>query len=363
MEQQKVIVITGANGGIGAAAARELARQGHRLALVGLERADTERIAAELGATAYTADFSSFAQVRELGRRLLADLPRIDVLVNNAGMMSGTRHAVTEDGNEWTLQVNHLAPFLLTQLLAPRLAEWDGRVVVTASLMSSSRLARFDPERLSNGRRYRALDAYAASKLANIAFAAEMPARIGAVRAVSFHPGIVRTNFGAEGPMFVRTFMRSPFRAFLRSPEQAADTLVWLATVDGTRLIDGAYYFDRRPARPNPLVYDARFRRTLWRRTSELVNAPGLHAPMVEAAPANTTQLNAVPVNAMPAAASLTDAARLEATRLEATRLEAVRVDAARLEAARLEAVCAALAAVRQRAGEPASLTAGALRG
>ncbi|OHV36563.1 MULTISPECIES: SDR family NAD(P)-dependent oxidoreductase [Pseudofrankia] len=339
MKQQKVIVVTGANGGIGAAAARELARQGHRLALIGLERADTERIAAELGATAYVADFSSFAQVRELGRRLLADLPRIDVLVNNAGMMSGARRAVTEDGNEWTLQVNHLAPFLLTQLLAPRLAEWDGRVVVTASLMSSSRLARFDPERMVNGRRYRALDAYAASKLANIAFAAEMPERIGGVRAVSFHPGIVRTNFGAEGPMFVRTFMRSPFRALLRSPEQAADTLVWLATVEGTRLVDGAYYFDRRPAQPNPLVFDRRFRRALWRRTSELVNATGAHAPMAEAGQ----------VNAASAAAALTDAAHT------------ARLDAARFEAVRLDAVSAALANVRQRAGEPDSLTAGAL--
>lgn len=341
MEQQRVIVVTGANGGIGAAAARELARQGHRLALVGLERADTEGLAAELGASAYVADFSSFAQVHELGRRLLADLPRVDVLVNNAGMMSGTRRAVTEDGNEWTFQVNHLAPFLLTQLLAPRLAEWGGRVVVTASLMSSSRLARFDPENLAGGRhlasarRFRALDAYAASKLANIAFAAEVPARIGAVQAVSFHPGIVRTNFGAEGPLFVRTFMRSPFRAFLRSPERAADSLVWLATVDGAQLLDGAYYFDRRPIRPNPLVYDARFRRALWRRSHELVNAAAHGGPLAPAAPVVTAPTPVAPVDAARAVGSSNATAK---------------------------AVSAALAGVRQRSLEPADpLAAGAL--
>lgn|GEM_PF-144578 len=339
MEQPKVIVVTGASGGIGAAAARELARRGHRLALVGLTLAETEPLAAELGAAAYAADFSSFAQVGELARRLLADLPRIDVLVNNAGMMSGTRRTVTEDGHEWTLQVNYLSPFLLTNLLGPCLAEWDGRVVVTASLMSNSRLARFDPERLGEAGRYRALDAYAASKLANIAFVAELSARQRAVRAVSFHPGIVRTNFGAEGPLFVRTFMRSPYRRFLRSPEWAADTLVWLATVDGERLVDGAYYFDRRPARPNPLVYDARFRRALWRRTVELIDAPALDAPApapATAMVAGTMPVGAMPVGVMPAGA---------------IPVGAMPADAGLLDVA---AVRAALAALRPRTGEPA---------
>jgi NAD(P)-dependent dehydrogenase (short-subunit alcohol dehydrogenase family) len=271
-DSPKVIVITGASDGIGAAAARALARPGHRLILVGRSPEKTRRVAAETGAAAMTADFASLAQVGALAQRLLAALPRIDVLVNNAGGIGGSRPSRTEDGHEWTIQVNHLAPFLLTRLLGDRLTAGGGRVVVTASRASTGRHADLDPDRLDDASGYRPMRAYANAKLANVAFAAELPERLPGVRAVSFHPGLIRSNFAAGSAPVIRTFMRSPARRFMRSPEQGADTLVWLATAGEGELVDGAYYIDRKPAPRNPVVDDPEFRRRLWDRTAEAVD-------------------------------------------------------------------------------------------
>lgn len=272
MGDSKVIVITGASDGIGAAAARELARRGHQLTLVGRSPAKTERVAARVGAkTALSADYASLAEVRALAGRLLAELPRIDVLIHNAGGIGGRRPSLTEDGHEWTIQVNHLAPFLLTELLGDRLAGCRTRVVVTASRASTSRHACLDPDLLNGAGRYRPMKAYATAKLANVAFAAELPARLAGVRAVSFHPGLVRSNFAARAAPLIRLFMHSPARAVMRSPEQGADTMVWLSTTDDHDLVDGAYYIDRRQAARAAVAEDERFRRRLWERTAEAV--------------------------------------------------------------------------------------------
>lgn len=271
----KVIVITGASDGIGAAAARALAGPSHQLVLVGRSPEKTQRVAAETAAVALTADYASLAQVRELGERLLATLPRVDVLVNNAGGIGGSRPSHTPDGHEWTIQVNHLAPFLLTRLLGDRLIASGGRVIVTASRASTRPYAALDPDRLDGVGRYRPMKAYASAKLANVAFAAELPDRLPGVRAVSLHPGLIRSNFAAGSAPLIRTFMHSPARAFMRSPEQGADTLVWLTTAADDDLVDGAYYIDRRPARRNPVVDDPEFRRRLWDRSAQAVDRAG----------------------------------------------------------------------------------------
>jgi NAD(P)-dependent dehydrogenase (short-subunit alcohol dehydrogenase family) len=275
VSEQKVVVITGASDGIGAAAARALAGQGHRLTLVGRSREKTERVAAEIGATPLWTDFASLGQVRALAARLREELPRIDVLANNAGGVGGRRPTVTVDGHEWTLQVNHLAPFLLTWLLRDRLAESGARVVVTASRASTRPYARLTPDRLDGVAAYRPMKAYASAKLGNVAFTAELPARVPGVHAVCFCPGLVRSHFAADGAPLVRAFMRSPARIAMRSPEQGADTLVWLATAGASELVDGAYYSDRALARRNPAVEDPQFRQALWERTAEAVGVAG----------------------------------------------------------------------------------------
>ncbi|GHH00833.1 SDR family NAD(P)-dependent oxidoreductase [Comamonas sp. JC664] len=129
----QTIVITGASDGIGAAAARELCAQGHKVVVVGRSPAKTREVATALGADFFVADFARFSEVRELADALRTAYPRIDVLANNAGGVFSQR-ALTEDGHELTFQVNHLSPFLLTLSLLDTLTASKARVVQTSSL-------------------------------------------------------------------------------------------------------------------------------------------------------------------------------------------------------------------------------------
>ena len=148
---ERTIVITGASDGIGAAAARALAASGDRVVIVGRSPQKTEAIAAELGADHFIADFTRLADVRALAAELLRRYPRIDVLANNAGGIMGARE-LTADGHEKTLQVNHLAPFLLTTLLMDRLIESRASVINTSS--AANRFGRLNLDDLGNARKY-----------------------------------------------------------------------------------------------------------------------------------------------------------------------------------------------------------------
>src|SRR5580693_10694801 len=220
----KVCVVTGATSGIGKATAAELARQGAQVILVGRDRARGEATVAELATAGplpprlELADLSAMAQVRALAERLAA-LDRIDVLVNNAGLVAGQRR-VTADGYEEVFAVNHLAPFLLTNLLLPKLtASAPARVItVTSDAHSAARLDLADP---NLEREWDSWRSYANSKLANILFTRELARRLDGtgVTANCAHPGVVRTGFGREGKPLLRlgTTLARPF--FL-SPER-----------------------------------------------------------------------------------------------------------------------------------------------
>lgn len=263
----KVVVVTGASEGIGAAAARALAGRGHRVVPVGRSAEKTRAIADELGTEGQVADFADLAQVRRLAATLAERYPRIDVLANNAGLIAGKQRVVTGDGHELTFQVNHLAPFLLTVSLREQLVAAAGRVITTSSAAGTGRGARIVLDDLDADRGYDALRAYRASKLANVLFTRELDRRWGpqGVTAAAFHPGMVRTQWGHTGPTAVRFVVRSPLRRAMRSPEKGADTLVWLATATpGTDWRSGGYYQDRRPARPSPLADDADLAAGLW---------------------------------------------------------------------------------------------------
>lgn len=173
-EQTKTIVITGASDGIGAAAARRLAERGHRLVLVGRSPEKTRRIGAELDSPAFAADFADLSEVRALAARIDEEVDAVDVLVNNAGGVFGDR-TPTVDGFEKTLQVDHLAPFLLTNLLMPSLLAARACVITTSS--AAARLfGDIQLDDLQNERRFSANKAYGDAKLANILFTKE---RIG----------------------------------------------------------------------------------------------------------------------------------------------------------------------------------------
>ncbi|PVU84286.1 short-chain dehydrogenase (plasmid) [Cellulomonas sp. WB94] len=269
---ERTIVITGASDGIGAAAARELARTGDRVVVVGRSAEKTRAVAAELGAEAFLADFARLDDVRELADRLLEAYPRIDVLANNAGGIMGER-ADTVDGHEKTFQVNHLAPFLLTTLLLERLIESSGRVIATSSVANSA-FGHLEIDDLDAREKYSTNKAYGDSKLANILFTKELDTRYAdrGLTTASFHPGGVATNFAADSTSPMRFVYNTVLRRVLISPEKGADTLVWLATSEpGADWVSGEYYVKRKVAKANPQAYDADLARELWDRSAAMV--------------------------------------------------------------------------------------------
>jgi len=275
---RRVVVITGGSDGIGAAAARLLARRGDRVVLVGRSPGKTRSAAAQIGAEGHVADFAHLGQVRELAAALVRQHPRIDVLVNNAGLIAGAQRTVTADGHELTFQVNHLAPFLLTMLLRDRLAAARASVITTSSQAGTVRGARLDPGDLEMINGYTGLRAYQSSKLANVLFTRELARRwepLG-VSAAAVHPGMVRSQWGRSGPVAVRAVVNSPLRLAMRSPERGADTIVWLATTTpGQDWTSGGYFANRRPATPSPLAGDAQLAEQLWDRSMSMT---GLHS-------------------------------------------------------------------------------------
>lgn len=261
----RVIVITGASDGIGAAAARNLNARGDQVVIVGRSVEKTQRVAHELDVPFYLADFSNFDDVRALARQLTTDLPRIDVLANNAGGVMGGR-LLTIDGYELTIQVNHLAPFLLTHLLLDTLITSRATVIATSSL-ANRRAGKIDPEDLTLAHGYSAQDAYCKAKLMNILFCQELNRRYHGqgLAAASYQPGVVRTNFSSEFGGSFAVFYTSFLKYVLRSPDKGAETLVWLATsTPDDDWPSGAYFKDKKICRASRQADDPALATQLW---------------------------------------------------------------------------------------------------
>jgi NAD(P)-dependent dehydrogenase (short-subunit alcohol dehydrogenase family) len=272
----RTIVITGASDGIGAVAARELARAGERVVVVGRSPDKTRAVAEEIGAPAYVCDFADLGQVRALAEQLRAAHPRIDVLVNNAGAIMGGFER-TVDGHEKTLQVNHLAPFLLTNLLLDQLVSSHARVINTAST-AAKRFGSLDLDNLENERGYDAIKAYGDAKLDNILFTRELHRRYGAhgIATVAFHPGNVASNFASDTTSSWRFIYNTPLRhLMLISPRRGAQPLLRLA--EGRPGVDwqsGAFYVKTKIASSGPQADDASLAAALWNRSAEMVGLP-----------------------------------------------------------------------------------------
>jgi len=228
-------------------------------------------VADELGAESHVADFARLDDVRALAADL-ATLGHIDVLANNAGGIFGER-SVTVDGFEKTLQINHLAPFLLTALLLDTLLASGGTVVNTSSAAAKA-FGSLDLADLGNEAAYTPRKAYGDSKLANILHARELHARFAGLglAAAAFHPGGVATNFAVDSTSRMRWLYHTPLRRVLLSAEKGADTLIWLAEGRAGRdWRSGEYYEKKRVARTNPLGHDDSLARSLWERSAELL--------------------------------------------------------------------------------------------
>jgi retinol dehydrogenase 12 len=270
----KVCVVTGATSGIGKATAAALAGLGATVVLVGRDRGRTEAAAADIGPAsaspprAEVADLASLEQVRGLAGRL-AGLERIDVLINNAGLVLGERR-ITPDGFEHVFALNHLAPFLLTNLLLPKLAaSAPARVVtVTSDAHSAARLDLSDPN-LERG--WDSWRSYANSKLANILFTRELARRLDGtgVTASCAHPGVVRTGFGRESRPLLKLGITIA-RPFMASPERGADTIVYLASSPDVAGQTGGYYVKRQRREPSASARDDAAAGKLWEISEKL---------------------------------------------------------------------------------------------
>lgn len=273
----RTVLVTGASSGVGRATALGLAAMGAHVAITGRDRLCTEDAAREIGAAGgmkvemFVADLSSQAQVRRLASEVLAVLPRIDVLVNNAGGYWDTRH-VTIDGLERTFAVNHLAPFLLTNLLRDRLeCSAPARVVTVAS--NAHATGRIDFDNLQGERSYSGGRAYSQSKLANVLFTYQLARRMrgSAVTANALHPGVVRTSFGASDPALIQRLLIPLLRPVMKSPARGAATSIHLASAPELEHVSGCYFANRRSTKSSPRSNDQAVAARLWEASADLV--------------------------------------------------------------------------------------------
>jgi NAD(P)-dependent dehydrogenase (short-subunit alcohol dehydrogenase family) len=275
----RVCVVTGASSGIGRETALALARRGATLALVCRDpgRGAEARAAIQAGTgnadvELFLADLSSQAEIRRLAAALLARHPALHVLVNNAGVVN-LSHTKTVDGIETVFAVNHLAYFLLTQLLLDRLrASAPARIVNVAS--DAHRWGRMDFDDLGRERSYQPMRVYGQSKLANVLFTYELARRVegSGVTVNCLHPGAVATRLGQNNGR-IATALTKMLAPFFRTPEQGAATSIHLATSPAVEGVSGRYFSNCREARSSRASHDRESARRLWDASAALVGA------------------------------------------------------------------------------------------
>jgi retinol dehydrogenase 14 len=278
----RTVLVTGGTGGIGKATAIGLATMGAHVAITGRDPVRAQAAAREIRTAGggqvdvFTADLSSQDEVRRLAGEALQRLPRIDVLVNNAGGYWGTRH-VTPDGLERTFALNHLAPFLLTSLLLTRLESSGPARVITVSSNAHAN-GRIDFDDLQGERSYSGARAYSQSKLANILFTYELARRLQAtaVTANALHPGVVRTSFGAEDPGRAQRLLVPFLRPFMKTPARGAATSIHLASAADLVRVTGRYFASAAPKTSSERSYDQASATRLWQVSTDLT---GLNSP------------------------------------------------------------------------------------
>lgn len=266
----KTCLVTGGTSGIGRAAAVALAARGARLVLVARDAGRAEEAVAEIrraggGEVAVLrGDLASLAEVRRVAEEFLALDRPLHVLVNNAGLVMD-RRVETADGLEMTLAVNHYAPFLLTNLLLPRLCASAPARVVTVSSMGHKFAGRVDPERPEPAGKYRGMRLYCISKLGNVLFTRELARRLAGkgVDAYSMHPGSVATRFGYNTDGILNWGSRL-IAWTRRTPEKGAETIVHLCVASAPNGASGDYFFDCRPRATSRTGADLGLAARLW---------------------------------------------------------------------------------------------------
>jgi NAD(P)-dependent dehydrogenase (short-subunit alcohol dehydrogenase family) len=278
---EKVCLITGATSGIGKATAMELVKMGASVVMVGRDRGRGEAALAEIkeksanaSVDLMLADLSSQQEIHRLAGEFKEAYPRLDVLINNAGLFRSKR-ITTADGLETTFAVNHLAYFLLTKLLLDVLkASAPSRIVNVSSGDHNNGAIDFDD--LQGEKGYKGAKAYSQSKLADVLFTYELGRRLEGtgITANCLHPGAgVRTNFGS-GVFGVFGLIVRALRPFMISPEKGAETSIYLASSPEVEGLSGRYFVKKAEARSSDVSYDESRARRLWEVSAELTNLP-----------------------------------------------------------------------------------------
>jgi NAD(P)-dependent dehydrogenase (short-subunit alcohol dehydrogenase family) len=282
--QGKTVLVTGATSGIGQVTAQALAAEGARVGVVGRSQAKIDATVAEIrqatgnaAVEGLLADLSVQSQVRALAEQARARFPQLDVLVNNAGGLFTTRQE-TADGLEMTFAVNHLAYFLLTNLLLDNLqaaaaARGEARIVNVAS-GAHRRVPGLDFDDLQSKRHYRGFPVYGASKLANLLFNRELARRLARagthVTTNAMHPGLVHTGFGSNNRAWYWRFIYLFINRAGQTPAQGPDTVIYLASAPELKGVSGQYFFRRQASAPSAAAQDPQAAQRLWAVSEQL---------------------------------------------------------------------------------------------
>jgi NAD(P)-dependent dehydrogenase (short-subunit alcohol dehydrogenase family) len=278
----KVYLVTGANSGIGKATAQGLARRGATVVMVCRDeqrgRAAREEIVERSGnpwVDLLLADLASQAAVRHLAEEFKAKYSRLHVLINNAGLNLSQR-SVTADGIETTFAVNYLAPFLLTQLLLDRLmAGAPARVINLGTWIQPP----IDLDDVMREKRYDPMETYTQSKTALVMFTRELAKRLNGtgVTVNCVNPGLIRTNLGSDSQAGFRLSLRlflALMRPFMKSPEQAAQTLIFLAASPEVEAVSGKFFTGQKVTHTSKEPYEDAMAERLWRMSEQLAHLP-----------------------------------------------------------------------------------------
>jgi len=273
----KLVLITGATSGIGLAAARELARQGFHLVLVGRSSAKLSAVAEQIRNThtaaqveTICADLCSHAGVQQAAHEFKKRHTRLDVLLNNAGAIFSSRQ-VSPDGLEMTFALNHLNYFHLTMLLLDALKASPAARVVNVS-SDAHRGQKLDFDDLQSEKAYSSFTAYGRSKLMNVLFTYELARKLegSSVTVNALHPGFVSTGFALNNKGLLRWGVKL-MQMFARSPEKGAETSVYLAASPEAQAISGKYFSDSKPVESDPVTYDRAAAEKLWQVSLEMI--------------------------------------------------------------------------------------------
>lgn len=293
MMQDKIVIVTGATNGIGEVTALELARQGAHIGIVSRSEAKCQQtvsmIQRETGnqqVDYFVADLSTLAEIRSVAEKLRNHYDRIDVLVNNAGALFNSRQ-LSADGYEMTFALNHLNYFLLTNLLLDRIqatAEQfgDARIVnVSSDAHQAAKGVNFDDLQREDG--YSSFSVYSESKLMNILFTYELAERLADtdITVNALHPGFVRTGFGKNNNPLMTLGMKIA-QIFAISPEQGAETMIYLASDPEVKGITGEYWAKKHPKQSNQVSYDRDAWRRLWEVSTEITGIETIQPIPVE---------------------------------------------------------------------------------